>query len=83
MGEVYAVYVDPTVWGVGIGSDLMQVAMGDLDAATTSVTLWVLADNDQGRHFYERCGFVADGCIKKVSIGDREVTEVRLSRVPG
>jgi ribosomal protein S18 acetylase RimI-like enzyme len=83
MGEVYAVYVDPTVWGVGVGSDLMRVAMGDLDAATTSVTLWVLADNDQGRRFYERWGFVPDGCIKEDSIGDREVTEVRLIRVPG
>ena len=35
----------------------------------TTVTLWVLADNERARHFYRRHGFQADGVDRYDDIG--------------
>lgn len=77
-GEVYAIYVDPDLWGRGIGSSLMAQAVDDLRAqGHTSATLWVLALNDAGRRFYETHGWEADGSTKTYPAGEVELEEVR------
>jgi hypothetical protein len=53
---------------------------GEVYAVYVDPTAWAMADNDQARHLCERFGFVPDGFIRGESIGDREVTEVRLIR---
>ena len=77
-GEVYAIYVDPDLWGRGIGSSLLTRATDDLRAqGYASATLWVLAANEAGRRFYETHGWEADGSTKSYSAGEAELEEVR------
>jgi len=61
-GEVYALYVDPDLWGGGAGRALLQAAEGRLRAlGHAQAALWVLAANQVGRGFYEAVGWSADG----------------------
>jgi GNAT superfamily N-acetyltransferase len=77
-GEVYAIYVDPDLWGRGIGSALLTQAVEELRSrGHTSATLWVLEANEFGRRFYERRGWEADGATKTYPAGEVELEEVR------
>jgi ribosomal protein S18 acetylase RimI-like enzyme len=77
-GEVYAIYVLPDCWGHGVGRALLAAAEKDLiDLGYAEAMLWVLADNQRARAFYERAGWHADGGTKQDTFGGREVTEVR------
>jgi hypothetical protein len=42
--------------------------------------LWVLAQNERARRFYERGGWHADGVTRAGSIGPVETLQVRYSR---
>jgi ribosomal protein S18 acetylase RimI-like enzyme len=80
VGEVYAIYVVPDCWGTGIGRDLLRRAERDLrDHGYPRATLWVLADNQRARRFYEAAGWTpAD--TRTETIGGKEVEEVRYRR---
>jgi ribosomal protein S18 acetylase RimI-like enzyme len=79
-GELYAIYVDPGQWAVGVGSALHDAGLASLVAAgNTTATLWVLDTNQQARAFYERHGWSPDGSTKPLEIGDVTVNEVRYS----
>lgn len=54
--EIYTLYVDPAMWGQGIGSALMAQAPHD-----QVVSLWVGECNSRARAFYARHGFEPDG----------------------
>lgn len=54
--EVYTLYVDPEVWGSGIGAALMSEVPTD-----APVSLWVSEGNERARGFYARRGFRPDG----------------------
>jgi ribosomal protein S18 acetylase RimI-like enzyme len=61
-GELYAVYLEPERFGVGIGKALCDRALDDLrERGFRAATLWVLETNEGARRFYEREGWVADG----------------------
>lgn len=61
-GEVYAVYLLPERFGVGIGKRLLDHSMDDLrERGFRTATLWVLETNEAGRRFYEREGWRTDG----------------------
>jgi ribosomal protein S18 acetylase RimI-like enzyme len=76
--EVYAIYVDPELWGRGIGSSLLARGVEELrGAGHPSATLWVLAANEPARRFYESRGWEADGSTKLYPAGDVELAEVR------
>jgi GNAT superfamily N-acetyltransferase len=61
-GELYALYVEPSSWGRGVGSALDAAARAAMKGALfTGAVLWVLEANDGARAFYERRGWVADG----------------------
>jgi len=80
-GEVYAIYVLPDCWGQGIGRALLAHAERDLiEHGYDEAVLWVLADNQRARAFYERAGWHADGGTKRDTFGGREVEEVRYRR---
>jgi ribosomal protein S18 acetylase RimI-like enzyme len=78
IGEVYAIYVLPDHWGQGVGRGLLSRAETELiEQGYREAMLWVLADNQRARTFYERAGWHADGGTKRDTFGGREVTEVR------
>lgn len=77
--ELYAIYLDPEAWGLGVARDLMRTLLSEVPA-TSAVTLWVLADNDRARHFYRRHGFAPDGVEKIEEFNDTRLTEVRYRR---
>jgi ribosomal protein S18 acetylase RimI-like enzyme len=81
--ELYAIYVDPESWSRGVGRSLIDAALMSVPSCIPGVSLWVLADNDRGRRFYERQGFEHDGMIRIERIGDRDLEEVRYIRTGG
>lgn len=62
VGLLYFLYFRPEVWGKGIAAPLMERVMDDLrDQGVTTAQLWVLAENERARRFYERLGWRPDG----------------------
>ncbi len=56
--ELYGLYLDPEVWGRGVGHALWSAALQELRGeGYAEVTLWVLEANTRARSFYERVGF--------------------------
>lgn len=80
-GEIWAIYVDPTRWGSGIGRQLMTAGCAQLRFRGHSMaSLWVLSGNDRARRFYESAGWHCDGTRRTDSIGENLVHEVRYQR---
>lgn len=77
--ELYSIYLDPEAWGRGVARELMRTLLAELARGTT-LTLWVLADNERAQHFYRRHGFAADGVEKLEELGGERFTEVRYRR---
>jgi len=76
--EVYAVYVLLEHQGLGIGKMLWDQAVQELKARGFSkCAVWVLDTNQPATGFYQRVGCRADGANKRVTIGGKEVTELR------
>ncbi|GAB1693866.1 N-acetyltransferase family protein [Krasilnikovia sp. M28-CT-15] len=62
IGEIYAIYVEPGRWRAGAGRELIGAARAGLTAAgAREMRLWVLADNERARRFYEHAGLTCDG----------------------
>ncbi|MGH3995116.1 MAG: GNAT family N-acetyltransferase [Pseudonocardiaceae bacterium] len=57
-GELYAIYLDSTRWGLGIGRALLERAEEFLrDAGFQQALLWVLEGNERAIRFYEIAGW--------------------------
>ena len=86
LGEIWALYVQPEVWGSGIGRALMDEAVRELRSqGRGDVRLWVLSRNLRGVRFYQRFGFrEVPGSSRQFELGNREVEELclRLSQDP-
>ena len=81
VGELTSIYLHPDAWGNGLGHQLMAEALELLrEAGNTEVTLWVLEGNARAIHFYEANGWSLDGAIKRATIADTTVTEVRYRK---
>jgi ribosomal protein S18 acetylase RimI-like enzyme len=46
----------------------------------SSITLWVLRQNERAIGFYRRVGYEFDGAEKTVPFGDASLREIRLSK---
>jgi ribosomal protein S18 acetylase RimI-like enzyme len=80
-GEVFAIYVDPTHWGRGLGRDLLAAGEQSLfEAGHQKALLWVLDGNTRARAFYERQGWSLGKPIRIEAIGGVDVTEVRYEK---
>ncbi len=77
--ELYAIYLDPEVWGRGVARNLMRTLLDDVPAGSP-LTLWVQADNVRARQFYRRHGFTSDATERSIDIGGIAVLEVRYRR---
>jgi len=81
VGEVQAIYLDPSAWGRRQGDVLMKAALDELRAGGfTSACLWMLAVNDRARRFYERLGWAPDGVTKRHDWVHFVATDARFVR---
>ena len=85
VGEVQAIYVAPDHWSTGTGRELWQLARARLlERGFTSVTLWVLEENERATRFYRAAGFTANLATRKnLVIGGKALAELRYERVLG
>ena len=61
-GYLRTLYVLPSHWGRGLGSELHDFALERLRARGVSeAKLWTLAENVSARRFYERRGWASNG----------------------
>lgn len=76
-GEIWALYVQPEVWGQGVGRALLEKAVQELRLRRHDGTsLWVLSQNQRAIRFYEAFGFKrVPGREKLVQRGGRQVAE--------
>lgn len=81
VGEIAAIYVEPSVWRSGIGSSLVEgIVESARERSFSEVTLWVLASNTVAHAFYEARGFLADGNTKIEERSGFSIHEVRYRR---
>ncbi|MGH9016393.1 MAG: GNAT family N-acetyltransferase [Acidimicrobiales bacterium] len=80
-GELFGFYVDPDVWGQGIGRLLMARARDRLvGRGWRSALLWVLVGNSRAERFYAADGWVADGEKRTDEVWGVIVEETRYRR---
>ena len=80
-GEILALYVDPDVWGRGLGSMLIGQARGRLaDRGFSQAILWVLAGNHRAMRFYQLDRWAPDERRREVDVWGVLVEEVRYRR---
>jgi ribosomal protein S18 acetylase RimI-like enzyme len=61
-GELYAIYLDSTRWGSGVGRALIERAEESLRASGfAEARLWVLEGNERAERFYRAAGWERDG----------------------
>ncbi len=61
-GEIYAIYVHPSCWGLGVGRTLIEWAEGSLRrSGFRTALLWVLEGNKRAERFYRAAGWGRDG----------------------
>lgn len=79
--EITAIYVDPPFWRRGHGPALCGAAIAYAEKdAFNEISLWVIAENQRARDFYERMGFLDDGGFKLVERPGFVLKEVRYRR---
>ena len=65
VGEISAIYVNPSRWRQGVGRRLVAAAVSQAQSRRFDrISLWVLCANDGARSFYDSLGFQHDGNIK-------------------
>ncbi|MEA2426264.1 MAG: hypothetical protein QOH13_2674 [Thermoleophilaceae bacterium] len=80
-GALFALYVDPDRWGVGIGRALMLAARARLARqGFKTADLWVLLGNERADRFYRRDGWVPDGTRRRDDVWGVSVENLRYSR---
>ncbi|HET7329562.1 GNAT family N-acetyltransferase [Dyella sp.] len=80
-GEVCALYVDPDVWGRGIGAALITAARLRLaELGCRHAVLWLLAGNQRGERFYRADGWIPDGLARTERIWGITLDEARYRR---
>ncbi|MEP7101614.1 MAG: GNAT family N-acetyltransferase, partial [Burkholderiales bacterium] len=77
--EIWAIYLDPSHVGNGVGRALWLHARKRLiERGFKSAMLWVLSGNARAIRFYERAGFTVDaGPPQRFTLGGRELEELR------
>ena len=81
-GEIWALYVAPAYWRIGIGRLLLAVAEHRLLAqGLTEITLWVLKSNHRAQEFYGSVGFISEPQSEKtIAWAGTELQEIRMRK---
>lgn len=74
--ELMTCYLLPSAWGSGAAGVLVGRAVPEDE----NHFLWVLSDNHRAQAFYRKHGFAADGAVRPIELGGREVPELRMRR---
>ena len=84
-GEIWALYVAPAYWRMGVGRFLCRGAERRLlERGFIEVTLWVLKDNRSAQDFYHSVGFIADPQFEKTIVwAEAELQEIRMRKPLG
>jgi GNAT superfamily N-acetyltransferase len=62
VAELVSIYVDPMVWGRGVGTALITKACERaVGQGISEMSLWTLTENHRALSFYEHMGWRADG----------------------
>lgn len=70
VGELYAISVDPSWWGSGVGRALIGEARRLLvERGHAEAVLWVLAGNSRAEGFYRSDGWRPEGTARREKIG--------------
>lgn len=70
-GQVFALYVDPSRWGEGIRTVLLEAGLSQLRLAGVAVAeLWVQEENARTRRFYEARSWEATGAHRANARGN-------------
>jgi ribosomal protein S18 acetylase RimI-like enzyme len=81
LGELLALYVDPSSWGLGVGRRLLGEARVRLTGRSfTEAILWVLAGNERAERLYRADGWIHDGARREEEIWGVRADEVRYRR---
>jgi GNAT superfamily N-acetyltransferase len=81
VGELTSIYLLSSVWGQGVGRQVMDGAVSSLvEDDFAEATLWVLEGNARARRFYEAGGWSPDGAVKEDIIRGSTIREVRYRR---
>lgn len=79
--EIWRIYLSPSYWNKGLGSELMDWGFSELRSiGYRKAILWVLEANLNARNFYEKIGFINDGVIQTIDCG-KELKELRYSKI--
>lgn len=80
-GEVWAIYVAPASWSLGVGRALLREALDRMSASGFgTASLWVMSGNARAIRFYRAAGFhVEADSEQEFELGEQRVKEVRLS----
>lgn len=82
-GEIWGIYLAPTCWRRGIGTQLFHEGERILIArGYREIVLWVLEGNADARRFYEKMGFSLDGAFKHLELG-KTLKAVRYKKMVG
>ncbi|MDQ0754550.1 GNAT family N-acetyltransferase [Arthrobacter sp. B3I4] len=73
--ELYSLYTLARAYGSGLGSAMLNTALGN-----SAAYLWVLEDNPRARAFYAKHGFRPDGERKLLPAEWSDLPEIRLVR---
>jgi GNAT superfamily N-acetyltransferase len=81
VGEIFAMYVNPSHWGRGIGRLLIEQARSNLcETGYVEALLWVLDGNERARRFYVADGWAPDGSRREEDVWGVRVTVNRYRR---
>ncbi len=62
IGRVHRLYIEPSAWALGLGSQLLATATEELAGlGLTTARLWTLGSNVRARAFYANHGWGPDG----------------------
>jgi ribosomal protein S18 acetylase RimI-like enzyme len=77
-GELFALYVEPALWGRGVGRLLMAETRARLSRqGFVEGVLWVLVGNHRAQRFYQADGWMPDGSRRDQEVWGIIVDEVR------
>jgi ribosomal protein S18 acetylase RimI-like enzyme len=82
IGQLYAINLDPDVWGRGLGRALLSVATDRLrELGYVEAVLWVVPDNQRARRLYESEGWSDDDLRRDDEVFGVVVSAMRYRRL--